>query len=163
MFERVQDHSQADKTMEIKIYETVVQQIWSILPGYCDLPLDLQHAFDREFAELLANLLYQRVEQRVDICRALQTLGRLEQAIASIEGDDDLALQSRVSQDTAKKNLEYLGQFAGNLLAVLFNVYVPDPTAIKGTHPAGDKLLPEHHSSARPRGQLWQCLQASAA
>ena len=28
MFQRVLDHGQAEKTMEIKIYETVVQQIW---------------------------------------------------------------------------------------------------------------------------------------
>lgn len=41
MFQRVVDHGNAPKTMEIKIYETVVNQVWSILPGYCDLPLDL--------------------------------------------------------------------------------------------------------------------------
>ena len=41
MFQRVMDHK-GDKTMEIKIFETVVFQIWSTLPGYCDLPLDLE-------------------------------------------------------------------------------------------------------------------------
>jgi len=29
------------KTMEVKIVETVVEQIWALLPSYCDLPLDL--------------------------------------------------------------------------------------------------------------------------
>ncbi|KAH6950618.1 hypothetical protein HG530_011261 [Fusarium avenaceum] len=124
MFQRVLDHGEAEKTMEIKIYETVVQQIWSTLPGYCDLPLDLTSAFDQGFAEILANLLYKQVELRLDVCRALKTLIESNQAIADIEDqEEDLVLQSRVSRADAKKNLEYLSNFAGNMLAVLFNVY----------------------------------------
>ena len=42
------------RTMQTKIYETLVQQIWALLPGYCTLPLDLREAFDTQFAELLA-------------------------------------------------------------------------------------------------------------
>lgn len=122
MFQRVLDHG-AEKTMEVKIFETVVHQIWSILPGYCDLPLDLRDAFDQSFAELLANLLYQQVDLRLNICKALQALVESNQAIASIEEEDDLILQSRVTKAEAQKNLEYLGTFAGNFLAVLFNVY----------------------------------------
>ncbi|KAI8683615.1 hypothetical protein NCS57_00026200 [Fusarium keratoplasticum] len=124
MFQKVLDHGQAEKTMEVKIYETVVQQIWSTLPGYCDLPLDLTEAFDQGFAEILANLLYKQVELRLDVCRALKTLIESSQAIAEIQDEEeDLVLQSRVSRATAKKNLEYLSRFAGNMLAVLFNVY----------------------------------------
>lgn len=124
MFQKVLDHGQAEKTMEVKIYETVVQQIWSTLPGYCDLPLDLTEAFDQGFAEILANLLYKQVELRLDVCRSLKTLIESSQAIAEIQDEEeDLVLQSRVSRATAKKNLEYLSQFAGNMLAVLFNVY----------------------------------------
>ncbi|RKU42917.1 hypothetical protein DL546_002780 [Coniochaeta pulveracea] len=123
MFQRVLDHGDAPKTMEVKIFETVVQQIWSILPGYCDLPLDLQESFDQGFAEMLANLLYQQVNLRLDICRALKALVESNRAIASIEEEDDLVLQSRVSQADARANLEYLGKLAGNFLAVLFNVY----------------------------------------
>lgn len=124
MFQKVLDHGQAEKTMEVKIYETVVQQIWSTLPGYCDLPLDLTEAFDQGFAEILANLLYKQVELRLDVCRALKTLIESSQAISEIQDEEeDLVLQSRVSRAAAKKNLEYLSQFAGNMLAVLFNVY----------------------------------------
>lgn len=124
MFQRVLDHGEAPKTMEIKIYETVVQQVWSMLPGYCDLPLDLTEAFDQSFAEMLANLLYKQVELRLDVCRALKTLVESNQAIASIGDDEeDFLLQSRVSKESAAKNIAYLGQFAGNMLAVLFNVY----------------------------------------
>ncbi|ODA82552.1 hypothetical protein RJ55_01059 [Drechmeria coniospora] len=124
MFQKVLDHGEADKTMEIKIYETLVQQTWSILPGYCDLPLDLPEAFDQPFAEMLANLLYQQVALRLDVCRALKTLIESNQAIATIgEDEEDFLLQSRVSRESAKSNLATLARFSGNLLAVLFNVY----------------------------------------
>ncbi|WYZ36744.1 hypothetical protein EsH8_II_000250 [Colletotrichum jinshuiense] len=125
MFQRVLDHGKAEKTMEVKIFETLVQQIWATLPGYCDLPLDVTETFDQTFAELLANILYKQVELRLEVCRALKTLIESNQAIATIEddGEEDLVLQSRVSKATAKKNLAHLGSFAGNMLAVLFNVY----------------------------------------
>ncbi|KAM0323041.1 hypothetical protein ACHAQA_009140 [Verticillium albo-atrum] len=124
MFQRVLDHGEGEKTMEVKIYETLVQQIWATLPGYCDLPLDLGEAFDQSFAELLANLLYKQVELRLEVCRALKVLIESNQAIAKLEdASDDMVQQSRVSRETAQKNLEYLGTYAGNMLAVLFNVY----------------------------------------
>ncbi|KAF7552977.1 hypothetical protein G7046_g7232 [Stylonectria norvegica] len=124
MFQKVLDHGDAEKTMELKIYETLVHQIWSILPGYCDLPLDLIEAFDQGFAEILANLLYKQVDLRLDVCRSLKTLIESTQAILSIEDqEEDLILQSRVTRESAKKSLEYLGQYSGNMLAVLFNVY----------------------------------------
>ncbi|KAF2970423.1 hypothetical protein GQX73_g3132 [Xylaria multiplex] len=123
MFQRVLDHGEAAKTMEVKIYETLVNQTWSILPGYCDLPLDLTTSFDQNFAEMLANLLYKQVDLRLDVCRALRSLVESNQAIVAIEDGDDLLLQSRVSKADAQRNLAYLGGFAGNLLAVLFNVY----------------------------------------
>jgi ribosomal RNA-processing protein 12 len=125
MFQRVLAHGEAPKTTEVKVFETVVQQVWSTFPGYCDLPLDLQTAFDRQFAELLANLLYQQVDLRQDILRGLRALIESNQAIvaAGMDEEEDLVLQHRVTRLAAAANLEYLGKFAGNFLAVLFNVY----------------------------------------
>ncbi|KAF2497365.1 NUC173-domain-containing protein [Lophium mytilinum] len=123
MFQIVLNHGDKEKTVEIKVFETVVQQIWSILPGYCDLPLDLVDAFDQAFAEQLANLLYGQAELRTDLCRALQNLVDTNKSIADLEGDDDLVAQSRISKADAKRNIEHLAGFAGNFLAVLFNVY----------------------------------------
>ncbi|KAH6848399.1 NUC173 domain-containing protein [Chaetomium sp. MPI-CAGE-AT-0009] len=124
MFQRVLDHGDAAKTMEIKIFETVVQQIWSILPGFCDLPLDLVEAFDKEFAEMLTSLLYEQVELRLDVCRALKALVESNQAVASATEEEDPVLHSRVTKEAAQKNLEYLGTaFSADFLAVLFNVY----------------------------------------
>ena len=33
------------KTMEVKILETMVEQIWALLPTYCDLPTDLTKVY----------------------------------------------------------------------------------------------------------------------
>lgn len=40
-YQKVVDFGEGEKTVEIKIFETLVGQIWSVLPGYCDLPIDL--------------------------------------------------------------------------------------------------------------------------
>lgn len=140
MFQRVLNHGSAEKTMDIKIFETIVAQVWACLPGYCVLPLDLTEAFDQSFAELLSNLLYQQPELRTDICKALQSLVDTNKSIAETEGEEDLIAQGQVSRDQSKKNLAHLAGFAGNLLAVLFNVY--------------SQTLPHN------RGNLLQCINA---
>lgn len=126
-FQRVVDAGEGEKTVEVKIFETLVGQIWSLFPGYCDLPSDMVTAFDQTFAELLANVLYQKVELRSDICKGLQNIVDSNKAILELElgedGEEDLVLQYRVTKLQAKANIEHLASFSGNLLAVLFNVY----------------------------------------
>lgn len=124
MYQRIIDHGSAEKTTDIKVFETVVQQVWATFPGYCDLPLDLQDALDQSLAELVSNLLYKQTELRVDLCRGLQNLVESNQAlIASDLADDVLLLERRMQRSDAEKNLQHLATFANNLLAVLFNVY----------------------------------------
>lgn len=123
MFQRVLNHGSAEKTMNIKVFETIVSQVWACLPGYCELPSDLREAFDQSFAEMLSNLLYQQPHLRTDICKALQNLVDTNRAIAESEDGEDLMRQGRVSKTEAKTNLEHLAGYAENLLAVLFNVY----------------------------------------
>lgn len=141
LYEKVVNYGAAEKSVEVKIFETLVQQTWGILPGYCGLPLDLVDAFDQGFAELLSNVLYKQTELRVDVCRALQNLVESNQAILSVEGDeDDLILQRRITKAAAKKNIAHLAGFSSNLLAVLFNVY--------------SQTLPHY------RGYILQCINA---
>ena len=139
MFQHVIDHGSSEKTMEVKIYETLVQQIWATLPGYCTLALDIAVAFDQSFAEMLANLLYQQTELRTVICNGLQTLVESNQAVVASEtSEQDLRLQHRMTRDDAQKSLDHLAKFSGNLLAVLFNVY--------------SQTLPQY------RGHILQCI-----
>ncbi|KAL8934930.1 MAG: hypothetical protein Q9216_005661, partial [Gyalolechia sp. 2 TL-2023] len=124
MYQRVIDHGDSEKTMEIKIFETIVQQTWALFPGYCNLPLDLDKAFDLGFAELLSNLLYSQPEIRADICRGLQTLVDSNREILAAGADkEEIYFRSRITKSMAQTNLDHLATFAGNLLAVLFNVY----------------------------------------
>ncbi|KAL6717535.1 pre-rRNA processing protein [Lecanora helva] len=141
MYQKVIDSGDAEKTMEIKIFETLVNQIWGLLPGYCNHPLDLTTAFDQTFAEMLANLLYTQTELRTDVCKALQILVESSQAAVSSEiKESDLLFEHRTTKDDAQKNLNHLSNFAGNLLAVLFNVY--------------SQTLPQY------RGYILQCINA---
>ena len=141
LYQRILEYGSAEKTIEAKIFETLVQQAWSVLPGYCELPLDLVTAFDQSFAELLSNVLYKQTELRVNVCRALQRLVESNQTILSLETEEeDFILQRRISKDTASKNIAHLSAFAGNLLAILFNVY--------------SQTLPHY------RGYILQCISA---
>ncbi|KAI3002453.1 hypothetical protein CBS147346_5924 [Aspergillus niger] len=141
LYQKVMEFSAREKAVEVKIFETLVQQTWAILPGYCELPLDLTESFDQGFAELLSNVLYKQTDLRVDICRALQNLVESNQAILSVETDeDDLILQRRITKKAAQKNIAHLAGFASNLLAVLFNVY--------------SQTLPHY------RGYILQCINA---
>ncbi|KAL4867668.1 hypothetical protein BDV12DRAFT_170866 [Aspergillus spectabilis] len=141
LYQRVIEFTSAEKTVEVKIFETLVQQTWAILPGYCELPLDLTESFDQSFAELLSNILYKQTDLRVDICKALQNLVESNQAILSVETEgDDLILQRRITKAAAKTNIAHLAGFASNLLAVLFNVY--------------SQTLPHY------RGYILQCINA---
>ncbi|PYI16493.1 putative pre-rRNA processing protein Rrp12 [Aspergillus violaceofuscus CBS 115571] len=141
LYQKVMAYSSAEKDVEMKIFETLVQQTWAILPGYCELPLDLIESFDQSFAELLSNVLYKQTELRVDICRGLQNLVESNQAILSLEEEgDDLILQRRITKEMAAKNIAHLAGFASNLLAVLFNVY--------------SQTLPHY------RGFILQCINA---
>ena len=124
MFQRVLNNEPAEKTMDIKIFETVVHQIWATFPGYCDLPLDLLSNVDQSFAELISNLLYQQTDLRVDLCRGLQNLVESNQALLASElSDGVLQIERRITHSDAEANLSHLAGLANNLLAVLFNVY----------------------------------------
>ncbi|KAL8796289.1 MAG: hypothetical protein Q9195_001404 [Heterodermia aff. obscurata] len=141
MFRRVLDHGDSEKTMQIKIFETLVQQIWALLPGYCSLPLDMAVAFDQSFAELLSNVLYMQTELRVDVCRALQSLVESNQELLSSDASaSDLLIQRKMNKADAQKNLDHLSSFASNFLSVLFNVY--------------GQTLPQF------RGHILQCINA---
>ena len=141
MYQRVLENGDAKKTMQIKIFETVVQQVWATLPGYCDLPLDLQMAIDQDFAELISNLLYKQPELRGELCRGLQNLVESNQAVVRCDiPDEQLFLEKRMSKIDAAKNIQHLAMFASNFLAVLSNVY--------------SQTLPQH------RAYILQCINA---
>lgn len=116
-------NSEGVSAIHSKIFQTIVDQVWSLLPHFCDLPKDLTVSFDDKFAAQLSDLMYSKVELRVPVCHALKLL--VESNLAYSEGAlaDDLLIQEELTIEQSKKNLEYLGTKAGNILSVLFNVF----------------------------------------
>ncbi|ODQ66869.1 NUC173-domain-containing protein [Nadsonia fulvescens var. elongata DSM 6958] len=124
LFQKVIESRGSEKTMQVKIYETLVDQIWSLLPRYCDLPFDLRDSLTQDFAEMLSNLLYKQVEIRPIVCQSLRLL--VESNVAYAEGAvaDDILMMHEFPISEAKKNVKFLANtFASKVLAVLFNVF----------------------------------------
>ncbi|KAK9320945.1 NUC173 domain-containing protein [Lipomyces orientalis] len=122
--QKVAELNEEEKTVEIKIYSTLIDQIWSLFPRYCDLPTDLRESFNQKYAELIANVLYEKVELRQVCCKSLRIMVESNKMYA--EGDIgglNPFLEAKISKEDAKKNLEYLSAMASKFLAVLFNVF----------------------------------------
>ena len=118
--------------LHAKIFATIVDQVWSLLPHFCDLPRDLRVGFDDEFAQQLSDLMYSRVELRVPICHALRLLVESNTAYADGALADDLLVQEEFAPSELRANLEYLASKASNIVSVLFNVYSATPQDSRG-------------------------------
>ncbi|KFQ53849.1 RRP12-like, partial [Nestor notabilis] len=108
---RALEFTQAGKSMEAKIYDTLqvlgsylffAFQVWTLLPGFCTHPTDVLEAF-KGLARTLGMAISERPDLRPTVCQALRTL------IHKGCGTD--AEQAEV------------GRFAKNFLPILFNVY----------------------------------------
>lgn len=130
----VDDKSKATQAvaMKVKIYQTLIDQIWSTLPKFCDLPFNLKDGFDVEFAELLINVLYKYVEFRPYVCQGLRLLVESNKELVNGSVDEDILLLERFSKEDAQSNLGYLSKFAPNLLSGLFNVFSKTPSEGRG-------------------------------
>ena len=106
-----------------KIFQTIVDQVWLLLPPFCDLPRDLPAAFDDAFALQLLDLMYSHVELRGVICHALRLLVELNVAYAEGAMSDDVLMMREFPLSLAQQNVEILRAKAANVLLVLFNVF----------------------------------------
>lgn len=109
--------------MNAKIFQTIIDQVWSLLPRFCDLPKDLRSAFDEGFATKLSDLMFANVELRTPVCHAWRVLVQSNIAYRDGESSEDLLLQQEIPREEAAKNIEYLSSIASNILTVLFNVF----------------------------------------
>ncbi|KAI9247319.1 NUC173 domain-containing protein [Sporodiniella umbellata] len=113
-----------DLEIQAKVYETLVHQIWSLAPGFCDLPTDLSRAFNDSVAERFSSLLYSQPELRPTIAQALQFLVEKNQTLANSDAEDaHLIKVFGLTKAEGVQNLQFLSRFAVNYLAVFFNVY----------------------------------------
>ncbi|KAF9921836.1 hypothetical protein FBU30_008099 [Linnemannia zychae] len=107
-----------------KVYETLIGQVWSLVSGFCDLPVDMELAFTKELAERFSNVLYSVPDLRPVLCQALTSLVTRNQAIvASSESDEILERQFLITKEEAARNIEILQQYARPYLMVFFNIF----------------------------------------
>lgn len=119
--------------VQAKVFEALTEQIWALLPGYCDLPVDMLDALTQQFVELLANVLYSQPSLRPSICRALQVLVDRSQSLARSAAPSEMLLDNfGVSNADGKKYVARLAEIAPNLLAVFFNIFSQSPGESRG-------------------------------
>ncbi|XP_040419546.1 RRP12-like protein isoform X2 [Cygnus olor] len=99
---RALEFSQAGKSLESKIYDTLQWQVWSLLPGFCTHPTDVVGAF-KGLARTLGMAISERPDLRPTVCQALRTL-----------------IHRGCETDAERAEV---GRFAKNFLPILFNVY----------------------------------------
>lgn len=117
--------------MKIKIFETLIDQIWSTLPKFCDLPFNLQAGFTIKFGQKLMETLEQ-VELRSYVCQGLRLLVESNRAFSEGAVDDDILLMQRLSKEEVNKNLEFLSSIAPDLLRGLIEVFENTPAEHRG-------------------------------
>ncbi|CAG8669334.1 20012_t:CDS:2 [Rhizophagus irregularis] len=109
-----------NRLIESKIYDTLYQQIWSLLPGFCNLPIDLQKTFNKSTGELLSNTMYQQPDLRPIISLSLQKLVEKNKELLNSEKDDqELKKLLNIDKNDAKNNLDLISKHSNNYLAKL--------------------------------------------
>ncbi|KAG0090513.1 hypothetical protein BGZ92_002771 [Podila epicladia] len=107
-----------------KVYETLIGQIWSLVSGFCDLPMDMEMAFTKQLAERFSNVLYSVPDLRPVLCQALTSLVVRNQAIiASSDSDEILERKYLITKEEAQRNIELLQQYSRPYLMVFFNIF----------------------------------------
>ncbi|CAN6674488.1 ribosomal RNA-processing protein 12 [Trichomonascus vanleenenianus] len=134
--EQYQGGAGENATVQKKLYSTLYDQVWSLLPRYMDVPVDLREAFTDDFAVRLGKILYAEPNSRSRVCQALKLLvesNRIHGDDSMALDDEDFLLLERLSHSEAQKNLEFISQnFATKFLTALFNVFMETSPDARG-------------------------------
>lgn len=125
--QKKEQFQQQERDIEVKIYQTLIDQLWALFPGFCSYPIDLTSSFSNQFAEQIAQLIYSNPELRPFLFTGLSNLIDTNQEFL----DSKLTpkeLQEKTNEyhidvNEAKANLEHLAKMSTNFLMVLFNVF----------------------------------------
>lgn len=134
LFDLAQTALSANRASEAKVYNVLIDQIWSGFFGYC-YPTDsegdnLSKALNPEFAGVVSQVLYTQPELRPGILKGLRiivesnlVLSRQDQDQEKYEKLPDVVRLDGVSKEEAEANVRYLKGQVESWLAVLFNVF----------------------------------------
>ena len=117
--------SQVNNEAEIKVFNLLIEQIWSTFPAFCDLPVDLPLAFTTSFVQLLMKVVEFQPSLRKVVFRGLQNLVDKNLAIVKSSAPSDELLKSfGIDQVRGRANVSTLAKLAPKLLVELFNVFL---------------------------------------
>ncbi|GAA6042495.1 hypothetical protein JCM8097_003058 [Rhodosporidiobolus ruineniae] len=167
-FNKAEEAKAGDRGMEAKVWETLVQQTWALLPGYCEYPVDLVEAFDTDFLALLANVVYAQPALRPAVFKALSTLLSTTLSLANSSSPPELLQeQFNLTPADGQASLAHLRSLAQTLLSVAFNVYGKMPRGEGGyvleTVGAWVSILPPKELESTYASIEKLCLQALEA
>jgi len=133
LFERKVAAEDGGRAAEAKIWEVIVGQIWDCLPGFCEMPRDLEAGLSGPFLSLLTNLLYTQPPLLPPLLRSLSLLVTSTQQIMN-SGTDSAQLRKQfgVDQEGAKKNMAKLKSLGKDMVSVLLNVFSKLPREQRG-------------------------------
>ncbi|KDE02759.1 hypothetical protein MVLG_06705 [Microbotryum lychnidis-dioicae p1A1 Lamole] len=168
LFAKTEKAKEAQRGMEAKVWETLVGQVWALLPGYCEYPVDLVEQVDAEFLGLIANVVYAQPMLRPAVFKALSTLvGTTKTLAQSTSPSELLYAQFGLTPQEGKKALRHLQALAETVLGISFNVYGKmargEGGYILSTVGEWLAILPERELIAtfeRVKGLLKQALEA---
>ncbi|CAH0758421.1 unnamed protein product [Diatraea saccharalis] len=113
---KARELSQADDMPGSHTYELLCNQLWALLPSFCNSPKDIKDNF-KALARVLGNVLKDNPEFRLSVMQALRKL---------------ISCSSDNEEDTTE-----LARFAKNYLPILLNIYM---SPVKGSSAEGQRL-----------------------
>ena len=112
--------------VEGRVYQTLLAQVWELLPAYCQFATDVAAQFDTAFVQQLAGVIYEPPEPaiRSAAVKALHNVVESNARICdSLAPRDVLVDQFGFAQDEAREARQELKSLATAVLGIGFNVY----------------------------------------
>lgn len=127
------EYDKSKRKIEMKVYKTLIHQIWMLLPGFFTLPVDLGKHFAPKLLERILKCIESENELRPILCSALQILvEELNNLKNSDEDDYKLIELYRISKERASEFLTHVSKHSRSILAVLTSVFGATPPKNRG-------------------------------
>lgn len=129
----LQQHEQEGRIHSARSIDGVIYSLWSLLPSFCNYPLDTAESFS-DLEKALCHSLRQEPDFRGVICSSLQTLIRQNKRIVDGESqsqpsDNKVSVceqraVSRYTLEVANCNLDVLRSSARDILSTLSGIFM---------------------------------------
>ena len=124
-------HEQEGRIHSARSIDGLVYSIWSLLPSFCNYPLDTDESF-KDLEKALCRALQEQPDLRGVICSSLQILIQPNKEV--IEGENEPSGKelsiceqravSRYTSEVAARNLDVLRSSAREILPTLSGIFI---------------------------------------